>query len=123
MTEEKIRKNNKLIAEFMGYEFFKTPNCGIFGGNKFTKLPKKNNKPPFTVYHGWSSPNYNKYWDWLMPVVEKIETFKFKVTIRDQDCWIDIGTKEEFGAGYQGSKILSVWIAIVKFIKWYNENR
>ncbi len=118
MNEKEISEGNKLIAEFMGYEFTQTPDCGILGGNKFTKLPKKSNEPPFTVYHGWCPPNYNSSWDWLMPVVEKIEIDRCKFSIEKNKCKIwAVGTFES------DTTIKATWIAVIKFIEWYNGNK
>ena len=57
-------KNNKLIAEFMGHKLgldgdgMGEPQCRIFENGLGTKRIED---------------TYNKSWDWLMPVIEKIE--------------------------------------------------
>lgn len=55
-------KENKLIAEFMGYEIH-TPNGKAFSF-KIPNMPTK-----FTPIENLK---YHKSWDWLMSVVEKI---------------------------------------------------
>tara|TARA_R110000868_G_scaffold226677_1_gene479342 strand:+ start:756 stop:1067 length:312 start_codon:yes stop_codon:yes gene_type:complete len=57
-------KENKLIAEFMGHKLgldgdgMGEPQCRIFENGLGTKRIED---------------TYNKSWDWLMPVIEKIE--------------------------------------------------
>ena len=108
-TEE----NNKLIAKFMGAVFHKHINewydwDGLYMGE---------------------SLRFDTSWDWLMPVVEKIENIqddvennsirahKFDVEIRQHCCTIH-GTEIEVTE--MGSKILCVYYAVVEFIEWYN---
>ena len=92
-------ENNKIIAEFMG-----------------AKLTK-NLKIMYPVYEGDSSYvknlKYHSDWNWLMPVVEKIE---------------GIGKTElKFSVHFENVKLSSdiqvVYNACVEFIKWYNENK
>lgn len=75
---------------------------------------------------------YNKSWNWLIPVVEKIEcitlnkTQSFRVRIDRNWCYIDICKYGEYGwsdfLGLKGdSKIEVTYLVVVKFIKWYNE--
>lgn len=62
---------------------------------------------------------YHKDWNWLMPVVEKINNdisnyHKSIYILEQKDCFWDlkiISTKE------------TVFKAVVDFIKWYNENK
>ena len=82
----------------------------------------------------WTSfVKYHSSYDWLMPVVEKIENIKDK-----ENCYrfsFDIGrdfcvitfnslTKKVICAHSENhNKILSVYKAVIKFIKWYNETK
>lgn len=99
-------ENNKLIADFMNH-----PDLGTKGDFSYLK--------------------YHTSWDWLMPVVEKIENIllstdnSFNVTIgcgiycTIQDAYgelIDINTCEP-------TKIEATYKAVVEFIKWYNKNK
>lgn len=74
------------------------------------------------------TPAYYQSWDWLMPVVEKIEKsghYGMEVSIIDKQC--EIGTMGyqysciAFGKG--DTKIESVWLACTEFIKWYNNEQ
>ena len=76
--------------------------------------------------------HYHKSWDWLMPVVEKIEnvyTKKYKsgfiVRIEYKDIFVmTLDTSEELIICDQSdSKLEGVYWTCVKFIKWYNKNK
>lgn len=84
---------------------------------------------------GWDLGNgkYNSSWDWLMPVIDKIESIydnsiavkingidctistgsQYAIAYPEKDCHIEIRGKNRFEATYK---------AVVKFIKWYNSN-
>ena len=111
-------EQNQLIAEFMGAKM-KSFVEGYAG--TFYYLNGKR----------WVQPDSLKYhtsWDWLMPVVEKIEDckvlddFGFSVII---DNWqVNIrscfsGQNVVFVSSGQ-SKIAVVHSAIIQFITWYN---
>jgi len=101
-------KNNKLIAEFMGWT--EDMDSITHEGDKW-----------------WSSPDTHKYhtsWDWLMPVVEKIdevsdENTLFKIEynrafvedIENYYIFIDVTASSRLEATYK---------AVVEFIKKHN---
>ena len=102
-------ENNKIIAEFIGWkeqeeDFMFNPKTS---GSIYVK-----------------SLLFHKDWNWLMEVVEKIESI--------DDCGIDIffGCVEIYKDGItiikvsakHKNKIEAVYNACVEFIKWYNEN-
>lgn len=65
---------------------------------------------------------YDTSWDWLMPVVEKIETEKFSVMIIGKYTRIQRPHPyKEFATDICDSKIQSAYKAVVEFIKWYNQ--
>lgn len=106
MTQEQI-EGNKLIAEFMGRNKAFDPRDKIY--------------------------QYHSSWDWLMPVVEKIETIRnkngdyiFSIDTGRDYCLIyhnDFIQRTISVKSFSGSKIKSVWLAVVEFIKWYNSNK
>ncbi len=113
MKTEEVIENNKLIAEFMGH--ITSDNlesvCGFRGQEIF----------PF------ADLEYHTSWDWLMPVVEKIETYLWVFSI--SGLKIEYATIDQYKKGdsqvfpVPGKKIIAVYEAVVFFIKWYNEQQ
>lgn len=144
--DKEIIEGNKLIAEFMGGKI----------------MPYGNSKPYPKGLPNWALNeydfdilkvggfDYHSSWDWLMPVVEKIEKifqwepdkgkyisvdyFSINYSRRYPDyttitcisiCTKLNGAMSEFHDVKTASlsKIESVWLAVVEFIKWYNQNK
>ena len=102
MTEEEIIKGNKLIAEFMGLHFHKI--------GWVDKYHIDGNYESIILDYNWS-------WDWLMPVIEKIESLGYAVRILDVGCGIEGDLIiERFGT----TKIEGTLLTVIEFIKWYN---
>ena len=112
----KTIENNKLIAEFLGYI---DNGCSEDG---FLIHPITNYDVEI------SSLKYHEDWNWLMEVVEKIESIEYgiyQVDILQEGCKIlercrllidkRVGKLES-----DTTKIESVYLACVEFIKWYN---
>lgn len=107
------KKGNKLIAEFMTDE----PEVLAHDLKKAGTL---------------ESMDYHDMWDWLMPVVEKIESLGFQVymvwyphtqvwqcTIYDKDqlrCLTQNG-------GVHADKMKITWKSVIEFIQWYNTQK
>jgi hypothetical protein len=110
-------ENNKLIAEFMGLvEPYELPQHG-------TIRPNGDFKTGFTS----AQLKYHKSWDWLMPVVEKVN-----LLTRDNEKVTEYFTSELGSYDYMKymlgdvvvtSGITDVFPEVVEFIKWYNENK
>ena len=120
MDKKEIIEGNKLIAEFMVWR----------KGDNYTSK--------FEFYDAWGESinqltpvemDFNSSWDWLMPVVEKIEDFhdnvEYQVVIYEdeveiiQKCepkWKEIVNISADGSG----KLTNTWLAVVEFITWYN---
>lgn len=114
---ENISENNKLIAEFMDYEWYavNTPHIAV-------------RKPNGGVRH------FQSNWDDLMEVIEKIESleidklsFNFKIE-KDRVSFFYTHTDEPkkqiemFFEWGQKTKIGNTYKIVVEFIKWYNLN-
>lgn len=132
---------NKLIAEFMGYEFidgeFKIPHSDKTRNSDFSEWCSTYGDIDgmFSVGYLLAPSNlmYHSDWNWLMEVVEKIESIvleevndtSFNVTIgATRYCVIQDnngGMLEVIGEGK--TKIESTYKAVVQFIKWYNEQK
>ena len=107
-TEE----NNRMIAEFMGLNLivqtdgvsFKDNNTGLFHELK-----------------------YHTSWDWLMPVVYKVESLGYSVNISRIKVSINhIGSEEEMFSwvcGDPSKKMEILYETLFQFIEWYNENK
>ena len=106
---------NKLIAEFMGLNLHQ----GIWRKSTLA-TERKICKEDALKYH--------EDWNWLMVVVEKIESIEYgiyQVDILQEGCKIlercrllidnRVGKLES-----DTTKIESVYLACVEFIKWYN---
>lgn len=118
MTKEEILEGNKLIAEFLGYVYVPY-TVGHSGGNpgwvlkNYKLIDRKTPK----LFLGRTTKDllYHTSWDWLMPVVEKIEKTTAFVNIKG--CLVNISTIVEVSAP---TKLEAVWLAVVEFIEWYN---
>jgi len=91
MTQEELHTDNKLIAEFMGLDSFKDSLASLHQGKINVDVD---------VYE---QARYHSSWDWLMPVVQKIEK-----------------QNELIGAHILSTDIDATYKAVVKFIKTYN---
>lgn len=107
----------RLIAEFMG-----------------EKLPYKNEQNEWEFYvqgagkvsstniedlFRFMGYNYHNDWNWLMEVVEKIESLGVVVEIRDNVCYIET-TPIDYYSELEETKIQATYKAVVEFIKWHN---
>ena len=117
-------ENNKLLAEFMEWG-----NGGVYI-TPFENVGYCNGEPT-SICLGYDLL-FHKSWDWLMPVVDKIEkelTEEFRVVIFEDEC--SIYQKTEDGSTliifnciaeqFNTSKIEATYLACVEFVEWYNE--
>lgn len=124
-------ENNKLIAEFMGWDIVeKYTRMFGYGGGYVSKGHEdadlkvslyKNTKG--SLFHK-RDLKFNISWDWLMPVVEKIESTQpegYNTLIEGANCWIE--TEPISFEGMGKTKLEATYKAVVEFIKWYNENK
>jgi hypothetical protein len=124
-------KHNKLIAEFID-------------------LKDRIENDVFYSISGYTVCQYHKSWDWLIPVVEKIESLDLKeygyqwegidgkteynngsicVEIEQDRCWIYMNlsldpfhTFNEKSRGVEfPTKLEATYAAVVEFIEYYNE--
>ena len=107
-----IEENNRLIAEFMGFEIIDRPY-----GNGFVTLSE-------TEICDVDDLLYHTSWDWLMPVVDKINSLnggEFNTVIISNACRIysDKNTYNEIIEA--NSTIEATYKSILKLIEWYNK--
>jgi hypothetical protein len=97
-------ENNQLIAEFMNVDQVDIDQA----------------------YEDYGELRYHTSWDWLMPVVEKIEVLGYTLEKnyqridKDWQCLIIKGNDILFQEFNEDSR-LSTHYVVVEFIKWYNE--
>ena len=112
------QQNNCLIAEFMGYKIQTDPTERFFGRYR---------EPKTSIWIETNELHFDTSWDWLMPVIEKIEDIQdrdltsgvhyFDVEIRQSVVSIH-GTDIEVSE--YGSKLKNAYEAVVAFINWHN---
>ncbi|HEX8333297.1 MAG TPA: hypothetical protein VF622_11770 [Segetibacter sp.] len=117
MERKEIEEGNKLIAEFMKLP---TWQDGRYGKMYSSPIAEQ------SVF-GDGGLLYDKRWDWLMPVVEKIENLDCiaELSVVYHNCCISIrndGTRSHLISKKGNDKIESTWCTVVEFIKWYNQN-
>jgi len=117
MSTERVVTDNEFIAQFMGVH---RKNGRVYVAGRCGFVEK---------YY----PNqlkYNNNWDWLMPVVEKIDRLNFRTSIAwkghaSKDANIVVISERDYTMIVDvshGSKIGAVYNAVVEFIKWYNSS-
>ena len=138
-------EGNKLIAEFMGYKPVRCSNGFAWDIGK--SIPSKDHLFPIQGKLITKYCNYLKFhtsWDWLMPVVEKIESLNLGTIKLDEDdmfrnanAVFRIEYKDVYIDLYGGMKKQDEWMeqtqfhskldatykAVLEFIQWYNENK
>ena len=117
MTKKEILEGNKLIADFMNYrQDKKDPQVFHLKG-----IEKSIGGKVF----------YHSSWDWLMMVVDRIDLIHphgrtFIEGQRDNpkkeivNWWCNLGEAYHHSTI---SKIDAVYQAVIKFIRWFNENK
>lgn len=136
-----MKENNKLVAEFMGgeiedkrmkdftfifnnfyYTSYTLEPC-FYGGQGYLDINEKCN------YCDLSDMKFHKSWDWLMPVVEKIEDYDIIASFQIEHPTIFIWSSSENSTfedievnTFGKTKIEAVYTAVIEFIKWYNKN-
>lgn len=113
MENQNVLNGNKLIAEFMG---FLKPYGDVYQCC-FNNI---------NITTNGEYIRFHKSWDWLMPVVEKIENLKSPVYIHSNCCTIyekvnfNTDKGDLFIESYNDNKLLAVYDTVIKYIKWYN---
>lgn len=108
-----MKTDDKLIAEFMGF------NKNVFEPEFYVLPSPYNSDGPFCSCEFLRFANS---WDWLMPVVEKIEKIEgVSVIIKKSRCRILIG-KKVFSC-HTIVKLNSMYRVVVEFIQWYNQQK
>jgi hypothetical protein len=123
-----IMDRNRIIAEFMGGLWNEhSKQWGIGRAEYFDmQLNKKTLKNVVRAEQHFSNEDlkYHESWNWLMPVVEKIESFD-GLSVHIEGCFCAVNhIKEEAIVQVPIctlSKIEATFETVIKFIEWYNE--
>lgn len=119
-----IEKSNKLIAEFMGIKTYRGGK-GIGKGQIFYRGANPNHFKSVSQ----NTLHYHSSWDWLMPVVEKIEGLGWEVQIgyhlyaKESEILVHDSGDSHHWTYRNSSKIQAVYEAVIEFIKFYNEQK
>lgn len=104
-----IEEKNRMIAEFMGVKVSYVDN------DKVAIIDGK--------WVDFCDLEYHTSWEWLMPVVEKIESYDMNVKIHTSYTSIHFKRKQCIVDVDGRIKIENTYSAVVQFIEWYNENK
>lgn len=119
MNEQEIIEGNILIAEFHGFKR-KTYSNPKFRYDYFVKKGVVGEyQPTWFKYHA--------RWEHIMPIVELIsKDYDFTIRWFNKDCNSTIYNTSIEGSeisdyGNYEPAITNVWLCVVKFIKWHNQ--
>jgi hypothetical protein len=118
-------ENNKLIAQFEGFDWENTFISDVNTDGEFIYNEERKCTP--------LDLKYDSDWNYLIPAIEKIENLKIEdqvqagfVTIwsRKEGCTIEYKMYEDsdfyVSTKVTTTKIKAVYDTVVQFIKWYN---
>jgi len=119
-----MKTDNELIAEFMGLQ---SKNVPVY---KYIDDPNPVRKEVYLIgvkQYSVDKLKYHTSWNWLMPVVEKIESLGYRVLIVTDEVDIESNAKNSIQKSFgtycpDGTKKGATYKAVVGFINWYNEN-
>ena len=130
MTEEKILEGNRLIGLFLGMEHVNDAPLIYPGGYYVSEDTNELDLPRFVEQ--WE---FHTSWDWLMPVLKKIN-FEYNITIANiadeniQYCEIISNIHDDLlqitwveSRIDKAELIEVVYAAVINFIKWYNTEK
>ena len=116
-------KDNKLIAEFIGWFYYtKSDHC-----NTWAYMDGKTTV--FTQCYTDKHLLYNSSWDWLVPIVHRIESINKEILKRYAKTTYTTGEsilirfEKEKNRCFISLDINIIYKAVVEFIKWYNKNK
>ena|SRR6185436_10170478 len=112
-----MKTENELIAEFVGFEIIQAEKSFPLYLNPHT--------------NSWVTKNdlrFNSSWDWLMPVIERIDSLMPPIKMPQ-----DLNALKEGNHGSEkfmdviavplNTPITEVYKSVVEFIKWYNTQK
>lgn len=134
--DEVVQAGNRLIAEYMGRKFYayndnKSYKKSFSSYDKCQAWIDKIKAVGYKPELGWKQGcgDYHSSWDWLMPVVEKINTLAIdnegEMGVYIKPNIVTIGENEHhpicmITIANHPTLIEMVWTCVVTFIRWYN---
>jgi hypothetical protein len=125
----KTKESNRLIAEFMGVKPIKE-SPDIYTYSDMPWISVREDSPEKVMDAITEYVKYDKEWNWLMPVVEKISGYYHKTEIGSDEesdyCRIiiydedNVYIEEIFECGL--NTLEATYKAVIEFILWYNKN-
>ena len=138
-------ESNRIIAHFMGVRpKMESPDVYTYKDGVFFMVREDNPEKVMDAIVGYSK--YHSSWDWLMPVLDKIEKNGAKISLisnfnqfhkcnfHQVTIAIESGELSKSGGYFWGdgykyqkhsdtskNKLEVVYSSIIDFIKWYNE--
>lgn len=106
MEQEQIIQGNKLIAEFVRTAEKQYSDDGDFIDSQYC-----NDNSSEANYYRWGDMRFSTSWDWIMPVVKKIQQIELS----------DFPKKKAIMNALLDVEIESLYLAVVIFAQWYNE--
>lgn len=115
MEAKDILEGNKLICEFMEKTY-------RMWNERLLMVAEKEHEDELITSDYWHHCSYDSSWDWIMPVVDKIESVDgFRIVIQ-KNLVVCYGDGYFWNGGVTNdSKLMSVYWAVVEFIKWHNK--
>lgn len=120
-----MMNNNKLIAEFMEFpthtDAVDDRTIAYYVGESIMHTDNTENENDCDVFHP-DDMQFHTSWDWLMPVVEKIESLRdtngdaYRFTIDMCNAQIEGTHIEIIGGAY---KLNTTYQAVIEFIESY----
>jgi hypothetical protein len=148
MRNYNTTESNKLLAEFMGYEYFPHLPQAIYKPgwwlkntpDKYSKIGSSPTKfgGEYFLCRRHGDLRYSNEWNWLMQVAEKIDSLDLSdfydegnfmcvnVSIENSSCYIfvelnfDPAHRITGQSGGEVTKLKLVYSQVVEFVKWYN---
>ena len=125
-------ENNKIISEFMikkrkAYKVNANHTKTFVSYKQSEDEIKSKNWEGYKPDLSWELGTgiYHSDWNWLMEVVEKIESLRYNVEFSKSHCVIIAEIEKPDSkriTKYSESKIQAVYNACIEFIKWHNLN-
>lgn len=119
--------SNKLIASFMGARVmaFQDGTEGHTFWNPGDMAGRSGSFPDGSTNYYTYNKGYNDSWDWLMPVVDKIESLGYSVEIIETYCLITKTNSHTIcdNGGGDFTKLSATYKSVVEFIVWYNDQK